>query len=737
MDIKHENRVSRHRSRISAAALALAGSTLFMTDDVSAQTTSSQAAENKSDPDNVIVVTARRREENLQDVPVAVSAFGQEALQNLQAANLGDLEGAVPNLSLHVGDAANAVVYIRGVGQVDSLAFADPGVGIYVDDVYLGRAQGAFLDVYDVARIEVLRGPQGTLYGRNTIGGAVKFVSSPLTNDFSGSLEATYGSYDRFDMKGMVNIPVVDEKLIAKAAIAHSQRRGYATNLASGDDDGDKDLWAGRIALEFRPSSDFTLRVTGDISHDQPDSSRTPARATSVFGTFPPNDDPFEVNADFNDRNELKTSGLSAVASWTPNDAVELKSISAYRTMDYDSKLDLDGTEAAFFGVYVNEAQNQFSQELQFNYNDDRLSAVAGLFYFREHDDTLSGLYGPAIALVTASVNDQINKSYAAYGQFTYQLSDHLSATAGMRYTYEDKKFLRTQSFFDAATPFPFDPDQGGLLVTDIDTAANWDSFSPKFGIEYKPTEDVLVYANASRGFKSGGFDGRANTSEDATPYEPETMWSYEGGIKSSLFDRKLTANLSVFQNEYKNLQLSSFVADTQGNFSALFTNAGKATIRGFEMELALRPVRGLNLSALLSHLDSQYDRFIGPGGNDISDQRKLVNAPRWSWRLAADYIFDLGNLGTLTTGVDAAHRSKSYTVVSSSEELAQKPNTLIDAFIRFATHDDGLWISAGVKNLTDKRYITHGFDLSDSLGYQLAYYGDPRTYNLSVGYRF
>ncbi len=691
-----------------------------------------------SNDNDEIVVTARRREESLQDVPVAVTALGETALRNIQAANLGDLQSSVPNLSLHVGDAQNAVVYIRGVGQVDSLAFADPGVGIYIDDVYLGRAQGAFLDVYDVARIEVLRGPQGTLYGRNTIGGAVKFVSAPLRNETEASIEFDVGNYNLISAKGSLNVPLIDDKLIIKAAFARTTRDGFSTNQVDGSDDGDKDLWAGRVALEYRPSDTVTWRVNSDISRDDPDTSRTPARATSVFGLVPPNTDPFKIDADFNDKNFLKTKGISSTLSIRPSDSVEIKSITAYRTMDYSTKLDLDGTAYAFFGVYVTEHQKQFSQELQFNYTGDRLTATGGFFYFREHDGTLSGLYAPDIELVTGSFNDQINKSYAIYGQMNYRLTETLSLTAGLRYTKEDKVFRRTQSFFDASTPFPFDYDTTpGLLVTDIDTGKGFSSVSPKFGLDFKPSDNLLLYASASRGFKSGGFDGRSNTAADAKPYLPETMWSYEVGAKASTPDHKVTANLAIFQNDYKNLQLSSFVADENNDFAALFTNAGRATMRGAELELAARPVAGLSLNANLAYLDSKYDRFIGPGGVDISNERHLVNAPKWTWMLAGNYKFDLFSFATMTLGGSISHRSKSYTVVSSSETLAQQLNTLVDAFVRFEEPTGAWWLSFGGKNLTNKHVITHGFDLSDSLGYQLAYYNDPMTYNATLGFRF
>ncbi len=684
-----------------------------------------------------ITVTARKKEESLQDTPVSVTAIGDRALARLQATDVGDIQNSVPGLTLHVGDASNAVVYVRGIGQVDSLAFADPGVGIYLDDVYMGRAQGSFLDIYDVERIEVLRGPQGTLYGRNTIGGAVKFVSKAPARDFGVEAEVAGGNYGQRRAKVAVDAPLVEDSLLMKAVVAYNGRDGFAANSVTGTDDGDKEALSARLAVRANLSDRLMLDLNFDHSEDDSDTSRTPNRETSVFGVVAASDEPFEVDADFNDLNRLKTQGFSGIATFDVNDALTVKSITAYRTMKYDTHLDLDATAFAFFGVFVDEDQNQFSQEFQLSYEaENGFSFVGGLYHLREHDITMSGIFGPAIAFISNSINDQTNRSYAAYGQADIPVGEKLTLTAGLRLTYEEKEFARVQEFFGADTPL-VPPIGQGFRVTDVAVDENWSNLSPKIGVNYQLDEDHLFYASASKGFKSGGFDGRSNSDTEAVPYDPETLWAFEVGSKSTLAGGKATLNIAAFYNDYKNLQLSSFSADDQGAFQALFTNAGAATIKGVELELAARPVPALNLQAALSFTDAKYDEYIGPGGLDISDQRQLVNNPKWTLFFAADYDIELEGGAAILLHGDVAYRSKAYPTVSSSEVLAQPGYALMNARVSFEAASGSWSLYAGVKNITDKRYRTHAFDLSDSLGYQLGYYGAPRTWAAGLEFRF
>ena len=684
---------------------------------------------------DAVVITARRREETLKDVPVSVTAIGGDALAKLGATEIGDIQSTAPNVVLHEGDAQNTVAYIRGVGQLDSLAFADPGVGIYLDDVYLGRAQGSFLDVFDVERIEVLRGPQGTLYGRNTIGGAIKFVSRLPSETPEFTASATVGEYNQTDFTLGASGPLVGDKLLGKASIAYLKRDGYATNAVDGSDDGDRNTLAWRAALLAKPSENFNFLLTVDGSEDTPDTSRTPARETSVFGAFPVSTDPFTVEADFNGLSDLSVFGVSGKATWDVSDTLTLTSITAYREMTYDANLDLDATATPIFGVFVFEEQNQISQEIQATYTGDRISVVGGVYYFDEEDVTESGIFGPDIAFVSNSLNDQTTEAIAVYGDLSYDVTDRFSFSVGVRLTEEEKEFARIQEFFGADTPLV--PQLGmGARVTDVDTSKTFSNTSPRVSVSYDVNDDVTAYASFGRGFKSGGFDGRSNSGFEAQPFDAETLSAWEAGLKGSLADGAIFGSIAVFLNQYEDLQVSSFT-ESDGAFAAIFTNAAEAEIAGFELEGSWLATDALRFDTAIGYLDAEYEEFIGENGQDVSDTLTPANAPQWTGRLAAEYTRQISENIEFSTTASASYRDEVYPTVSSSEILRQSAYTLVDASIGLEFYDGRYGLRLVGKNLTDETYRTQGFDLSDSLGYQLGYYGAPRTVSLTASYRY
>lgn len=719
-------------------------------------------------PLDEIIVTARRRAESLQDIPVAVSVFNADRISELQADDISGIQYSTPNLYFDQGDASNAVVYLRGIGQNDSLAFADPGVGVYVDDVFIARSQGAFLELFDVERVEVLRGPQGTLYGRNTIGGAVKFVSSPPPDEFSAYLEAGAGNYDFRTLKGSIGGPLVKDQLRAKVAFSSTQRDGFNTNSVTGDDDGDVKSLSGRASLLFTPTQDWEFLVSVDAKRDRPDTSRSPSRLTPItitsntdpsgLVTLPASTDEYAVDTNANGLSDLSAWGLSFTSRWQASDSVSLESITSYREMDFDLNLDTDGSPAPVLDILLLQEQNQFSQEFRGTFDDGGpFTVTGGLYYFHDEDVSFSGvdngaatIFGFPVTLFgfassSLAETNQVTDSYAAFADATYAVSDRLDVSAGLRYTYEEKTSQRVfENFFDPtvsvinATP-PFLSGQG-VPGVQINGEEDFNALTPKVSVSYKATDDALIYASASRGFKSGGFDGRANNDFSFQPFDPEFVWSYEAGLKTSWLDGALIANTAFFYNDYTDLQVTSFGADpVTGVFVSQFTNAAAAKIKGFELEILAQPTDGLTLSGTLGWLDAEYDEFnilVGGVSTDVSD-RPLVNAPKWNGSVSATYEHPISASMKAVFHADAGYRAKRAIEISASPELTQDGHEMVNAFAAIKTNDARWEFRAGVKNATDATIRVQGFNLSEFPGVQTGFYAAPRTYDFRVIYKY
>lgn len=713
-----------------------------------------------------IVVTARRREESLQDIPVAVSVFGEERISELQADDLSGLQYATPNFYFDEGDASNAVVYLRGIGQNDSLAFADPGVGVYIDDVFIARSQAAFLELFDVERVEVLRGPQGTLYGRNTIGGAVKFVSTPPPDEVDAYLEAGVGNYDFRTLKGRVGGPLVDGKLRGKVAFSATQRDGFNTNSVTGEDDGDVESLSGRAALLFTPTDNLEFLLSADAKQERPDTSRSPSRLTPIsvasdtgaIITLPASSDEYAVDVNANGLSDLSAWGLSLTSRWQATEAVSFESITSYREMDFDLNLDTDGSPFPVLDILLLQDQNQFSQELRGTYdNGGAFTLIGGVYYFHDEDISFSGVDNGAATIfgfpvtqfgfATSSLaqTDQVTNSYAAFADATYAVTDRLDVSAGLRYTHEEKTSERQfENFFDTSvsvienTP-PF-LSGVGAPGTPISGEADFNALTPKFSVSYEASDDALIYGSVSRGFKSGGFDGRATTDFAFQSFEPEYVWSYEAGLKTSWLGGALIANGAVFYNDYTDLQVTSFGADpVTGVFVSQFTNAAAAKIKGVELEVLAKPTDRLTLSGTLGWLDADYDEFnilVGGVATDVTD-RPLVNAPKWNGSVSATYEQPVSDTLKAVFHADAAYRGERAIEITASPELTQDGHEIINAFAALKTKDEKWEFRAGVKNATDATIRVQGFNLAEFPGVQTGFYAAPRTYDFRVIYKF
>lgn len=590
-----------------------------------------------------ITVSARKREETLQEVPVAVTAFNELALENLNVEDLSDIDAQVPNLTIYAarGSSSTVTAYIRGVGQSDPLWGVDPGVGVYIDDVYIARPQGALLDVIDVDRVEVLRGPQGTLYGKNTIGGAIKYLTKALSPQFGASTQMTVGSYGQADVKASINIPLGSESVIARFSAASLSRDGYGDNRYSHQEISDKEILVARGQLGFYPSEDLNFVIAADWLDDQ--SGVRGAQRLNPFNAFdplrtPPLNDRYDTLSGMPNVNDTQMDGASFTANWTINEAWSLKSVTAFRESDTDTHIDFDALPNKIVDVRALYADEQLSQEFQLNYQGENLYGVLGLYLF---DGEAGGtVFNNFRNLSFGTTNGIVyTDSVAVYGEGTWRFSDKLSLTAGLRFTDETKEAdVLNQAYANASFVTPI------FTSSDFRDDVTFRNVSPKVSLDYTTDNGTLIYGLVSRGFKSGGFNIRANVAAvpaSANPFDDEAVTSFEVGVKTGLFDQTLFLNVAAFYNDYTDIQLSVFSAyDSNGDgvddaFFGDFTNAGQATVTGLETEFQWLPTAHWSIQGNLAFLDAEYDEFITRNVN-VADGQKFTNAPKKSAALSA-----------------------------------------------------------------------------------------------------
>jgi iron complex outermembrane receptor protein len=728
----------------------------------------------------VIVVTARRTEERLQRVPASVSAFNERALDRIQAQDTTGLQGAVPNLNIVQGrGSSNATnIYIRGIGQPDALQTFDPSVGVYVDDVYLSRIRGNQLDLLDVDRIEVLRGPQGTLYGKNTIGGAIKYVTRKPGREFRADGSLTVGSYDQLEVKGNVSGPVSDTLALGLSFI-RSKHDGYVRDPVLDRRYNDKNSWGTRAAVAFTPSSRFRFDLSADYSRDN-DALNVGAPINELRHLFsntiilPLQQDPADY--DFKARTtpglpnstKLRNWGVAGTATYDLTDALTLKSITAYRKLHTKDYIDIDATQAEVGDVLVNVHQHQVSQELQLAYTGERLSGVAGLYYLSERnashqeafaDDLvdltpLRGLFpdfllGPTnFPTFLRTIDDDLKtKSYAAYANASYTIVPNVRLSAGVRWTKETKDYFRTTSTFSnsplltSVAPFVFAPPKG-----------KWSDVSPMASLDWQATPTTMLYVRAAKGFQSGGFNGRANEAGSSTKYDPEKVWSYEAGFKTTILDR-LRLNGDIFSNSLRDFQARvarSSIDPVTGLPDPLLSvlNAGKLSIKGAELEANWTPLDGLLLDTQIGYLDAKYKEFVDEQFSNFGNSRAFQTpafSPKWTFRAGAQYSFGLGSMGGVTIGGQARYRSRQALAVDNTfintrtkiEGLFQDGYWIEDARIVWEDASKKFAVGLYGYNLTDKLYKTDAQEFSSIGNIRTVYFGAPRTISLKLTARY
>jgi iron complex outermembrane receptor protein len=747
-------------------ALALgSGSAAFAQEE---ETTASEGARRDE-----IVVSARRREESLQDVPIAVTSFSGDQLEKIAAPDITYLNQAIPNVTIERSRSTNSTLtaFIRGVGQQDPVAGFEQGVGIYIDDVYLNRPQGSILDIYDVERIEVLRGPQGTLYGRNTIGGAIKYVTRRLDDDPMLRLRAAGGTYGQADVVATFGLPITEELKIG-GAFARLTRNGFGENLVQqGLDNYDKDVLAGRFSVEWTPVEQLFLRLSGDWTRDSSDPRQGHRLLDSQFNVvggvpvYPVLDNVFDTRADLdNPRNPVVLNrGVTLLGEFELNDTFTLKNIVAYRDNRSDQQIDFDSLPVVDLQSPFTLTDTQFSEEFQVLFDAENVAGVAGFYYldanaFNAFDvllgqtATLLGLPGVLNAFTLGEVDTQ---TWSVFGDVTFDVGEmfdlgaDVEISVGGRYTEDERtgQVLR-QTLLGNAPMFGGAPI---LLATTSNFNGNvtFDDFTPRASIAWKPTPDQNLYFSWGQGFKGGGFDPRGQSTAapdlnsdgmrspeeifDFFLFEPEEITTYEVGLKSTWADGRATTNLAVFYSDYSNVQIpGSIGVDTNNdgiadNFTGVTTNAGKAEFKGVEFEGSATLAEDMSAAGdslstnwAVGWIDAEYKEFFaavaGPGGTsiqNIADQRFVQNTPEWTAHVSLNYTRPLqfwDTAGEISLIPSVSYRSSTHQFEFASP-IDQAGYALVDASLVWRSDNGRFEVGVHGKNLTDKLYKVAGYD--------------------------
>lgn len=685
-----------------------------------------------------IIVTAQKRAENLQQVPVAVSAFRGDTLSQRNISDLTQVATLVPNVNVQQR-LSYGVVTIRGIGFDQLTAGAEASVAVHQDGVYIARPTAALAGFFDVERLEISRGPQGTIYGRNSTGGAANIVSRKPTTSAEGYVTVGYGNYNALNVEAALSGPLVDDVLLARVAVKFDQHDGYGENLFNGRDIADLNSRAIRGLLQWKPSADLSILVAADY-YKQKDSAFAlqfggyyvpcPVNGvtflnncgTSVGGVVSPR--LRDIANDRHPENDREFYGVSGTVDWSITDAIDLKSITAYRRGNSYYAADNDSSTADMLFVTREERSKQFSQEVQLLGTSDRLKWILGGFYLFDRTNGLGGgSFGPRTGRGLFRQGGLLDtKAYAVFGQATYNLSDMIALTLGGRYSSERKELANEIFSPGVVVPNPF----AGIV-----RKVKFSSFTPKFGAEFRPADGIMIFANAQKGFKSGGFALGALTPS----FAPETIWSYEGGIKATIGRNRI--NLTGFHYDYSDVQVGRVE-----NVSTVISNAASARVRGLELEAFVPISAGLRLDVTSAYLDSKFTNYttadpgrLALGPLDLSGNR-LAQAPKFTANIGLQNTWAaLG--GEVTLRGEAYHASRTYFTPYNVNVASQAAYELFNVFLNYDS-PNGWNASIYVRNVANKTIRAGGYVSSSLFGAPVnVTLLPPRLVGAKLGYRF
>ncbi len=784
--------------RLGTAAIALvAAPALAQTEPQESDVAERSEPQTSDAADGDIVVTARRRAESLQDVPIAVTAYSGETLEATGSLDITDISDTTPNVTLEPSRGTNSTLtaFIRGVGQQDPVAGFESGVGLYLDDVFINRPQAAVLDIYEVERIEVLRGPQGTLSGRNTIGGAIKYVTKRLDEDPFVRIRGAIGNYEQADLILTLSAPIAPGLRIG-ASGARLSRDGFGRNLTNGLDNYNRDIYAARGTIEWEPAERLFFRLTGDLTKDKSNPRNGHRLIPGQLTGAPVLADVYDTRAGLNTpEQDIKAYGMAFRAEWEVSDDFTLKNILGYRRDRSRTPIDFDALPAADVDVPAIYRNRQFSNEFQAVYEGERLQGVAGVYYLSARatnifDVILATTSPVALPGLTASTfGDVDTETWAVFGDLTFDVTDQFAVSVGGRYTNDKRQatVIRRNLLNGPSPALGGAGVQLGPLTSNFRGEETFKEFTPRASVTFKPNDDNTIYASYAKGFKGGGFDPRGLSTAapdldadgvrepdeifDYFLFEPEKVNSYEVGYKASLFDRRLRFAIAGFYADYKDVQVPGSVGAVINGvptFVGVTTNAGKAEFKGIEVEMQATLARDfasagdrLNFSGTLGYLDAEYKQFItnvaGQGPVDVADFRRIQNTPKWTLSGTLDYTVPVGE-GDLSISTTVSHRSKTFQFETPSPFLDQPAYELWDASLVYTAPDDRWTVGLHAKNILDKQYITSGYqflavnpvtgvptrnaagNVVPSLGREgvvTAFYGNPRQVFATFGVKF
>lgn len=703
-----------------------------------------------------IVVTAQRRSERLQDIPASISAFAGEKLASEGVPDITNVAVRVPGFYAGGFGTARPQLYIRGIGTRQFDPGSESSVGVFVDESYLGRTGGVLGSLRDIDRVEALKGPQGTLYGRNTIAGAINILTKAPTSDLTAEVEASYGNYKFSDFFGVISGPIAGEAFKGRLAVWKSDRDGYVTNLVTGNKPQGLDNFGGRLRFEINPASNVKIDLIGELLRDNGRSFQgqsvgsTTNRGGILLGagsrigkqTF--SDDPYKQYYDFDpafDRNIESVVGKVEVDLG----GASLVSVTSYRHMTYSDQRDFDNTDLDVLKQISAERSKQWSQEVRLVSDPGgslsfggALDWILGVYYYNDksfHSDRFDYGVDSAFGNTADDVTygDYSTKSLAFFGQAAVHLTSQLTVTLGARYT-EDRKQADLGGITGDTRPLV----PANFLVRN--PQVKFTSFDPKVVVSFQPNSDLNLYASWSRGFKSGGYQYTPlNAPQAGSVFNPEKLESFEAGVKSIMMDGALRVNASAFHYKYKDLQVSTVVDLGGGNTPSLIANAASSTIKGGELEVIMRPDSRLNIGVSYAYTDARYDTFFGSAGANFSGTR-LVRAPEHSVNANFDYTLPLGGRNDVVFSANYSLLSDFFhepgegrTVYGTTVPLTREDGYgLLNARVQFNFGDS--YAAVWGKNITDKVYRRSVLALP---GQVINIFGEPSMYGVTIGHRF